>query len=191
MGTTTKTNIITDAKIIHPQGNMLRLDFPLTRREVITVNGESKVSESDFFPKGRVIVRLTHNFHSYDFEADVNGNIIAFEDNGKLAVGEYDITVICKDSDGKPFRRTSRQTLVIVDNAEYGGIYESSVYNTEAAYLHIIDRASAIVFTDDDIIIDVGGHIAPDDDDDDEVTINAEFGDGNIEETYDEIIINT
>ncbi len=175
-------------KIIHPQGNVLKLEIPLTRRKVVTVNGKPTETDTDFFPAGKVTVLLTHNFHSYKYEATVDGNVISITDEGELPVGEYVITVLCKDSENKPFRRRNPQALAIVDNTADGGTYESAEYDSDAEFLDVVNRVSAIVITDEAVFLEVGGGVGADEDpDDDEVTAYTDYGEGYIEVKEDEV----
>lgn len=178
-----------NTKIIHPQGNVLKLEIPLTRRKVVTVNGKPTETDTDFFPEGKVTVLLTHNFHSYKYEADVDGNVISFTDGGELPVGEYSITVLCKDSENKPFRRRHPQALAIVDNTADGGTYESAEYDSDAEFLDVVNRVSAIILTDDDVIIQAGGLFHAEDDGEN-VILRPEFGNSFLELTQDTAIIN-
>lgn len=178
-----------EPKIIHPQGNVLQLAIPLTRRKVVTVNGKPAETDTDFIPKGKVTVRLTHNFHSYEYEAEVDGNVITFKDEGTLPVGEYVITVLCKDSEDKPFRRRHPQALAIVDNTADGGIYESAEYDTDAEFLDVVNRVSAIILTDDDVIIQAGGFFHAEDDGEN-VILRPVYGASFLELTENTAIIN-
>ena len=176
-------------RIFHVQGNDLKLAMPLTRRTVVTVNGKLTETDTDFFPSGEVTVFLTRNFHSYKYEAEVAGNVITVNDDGKLPVGEYAITVLCKDSEDKPFRRRHPQALVIVDNTADGGTYESAEYDTDAEFLDVVNRVSAIILTDDDVIIQAGGFFHAEDDGEN-VILRPEFGNSFLELTDTNAIIN-
>ena len=176
-------------KITHPQGNVLTLEIPLTRRKVVTVNGKPTETDTDFFPAGKVTVLLTHNFHSYKYEATVDGNVISITDEGELPVGEYVITVLCKDSENKPFRRRHPQALAIVDNTADGGTYESAEYDSDAEFLDVVNRVSAIILTDDDVIIKAGGFFHAEDDGEN-VILRPEFGNSFLELTDTNAIIN-
>lgn len=175
-------------RIFHVQGNDLKLAMPLTRRTVVTVNGKPTEIDTDFFPSGEVTVFLTRNFHSYKYEAEVAGNVITVNDDGKLPVGTYAITVYCKDGEGHRMRLRHPEALEVVDNTADGGTYRSGEYDSEAHYLTVNNRVSAIVITDEAVFLEVGGGVGADDDpDDDEYTAYSDYGEGHIEVKEDEV----
>lgn len=171
-----------DKYIKHPQGNLLALSFPIIRRQVTTVNGEQETLETDFILDGTTTVRLTKGYHSYDYEPEIEGNVVTFSDRGKLDVGEYDITVLYTARDGQPYKWKHRQALSVVDATADGGIYKSAVLDTEADFISVINRISAIVIDEHGVTVNEGGYYGRDEDPTDEYAdANAHFGKGKVE----------
>lgn len=145
------------AKIIHVQGNDLKLEIPLIQRSVVTVNSLPEQEDSDFVPAGTIKVRVKRGFHSYDLDAEVNGNVIVVSGLDRLPIGKYALSIKYMDDAGYRLRYYNPNALEVVGNTEEGGVYRSGEYNSEAHFLHVINRVSAIVITDDKVIINAGG----------------------------------
>lgn len=171
-----------DKSIKHPQGNLLVLSFPVVRRQTTTVNGKQETVETDFILDGTTTVRLTKGFHSYDYTPEIEGNVVTFSDQGTLSVGEYDITVLHNARDGQPYKWKHRQALCIVDATADGGIYKSAVIDTQADYISVVKRISAIVIDEHGVTVNESGYYGQDEDPtDDFADANAHFGKGKVE----------
>ena len=122
----------------------------------------------------------------------IEENAVVMDDNGTIPIGTWSIEVVgtVAGRSGRPFRFKRNVMIEVVDATEDGGDYANEEADVLAYYPVVNGRSSAVVITDDEIMLQVGGNIATDDDGDDEATINAEYGAGSITETDDEIIIN-
>lgn len=177
----------------HVVGNYIRLEFPFLKRTSQVIDGVQSVSDVGLVPNGPVVVELTCGTRRIRYNATMQGHVAVIEDNGTLPIGAYNICLHCRDAQGRPLHFVKKPILEVVSFTDEGGVYDSDEYDVIAHY-PVIGYAhagsSAVVITDDEVILQVGGHIATDDDGDDEATINAEYGAGSISETDDEIIIN-
>lgn len=180
-----------DNVIRHPQGNVLIINIPLTRRAVYTINGTTTASEVEF-PFHDVVVSFIKNMKRYDYPARMSStNVATIIDYGKLPVGTYSIEVTGSGTDGLDYRFKKNTVLMIVDSTEEGGVYETDEFNVTAFYPVVNGKTSAIIINDNDIVIEANGTYKGDDTPNDNfIDITAAFGDKNIEITDDEIIIN-
>ena len=179
------------AKIIHVQGNVLTMEIPLIRRSVVTVNARPEQTDTDFIPAaGAVIkVRAQRGFHTHDLDFEVKDNVIVVKDLGSLPVGTYALSVYYGDSEMR-MRLRHPDALEIVNNTADGGIYRSGEYDSDAQFLTVNNRVSAIVITDDAVFMEVGGGLGADEDpDDDEVTAYTDYGEGYLEVSDDEVTL--
>lgn len=122
------------------QGNWMQLGIPLTLQTVTMVNGEPKVTVSEFIPNPSYPVEIILKRGSKErrYEARMDGNIAVFEDDGTLESGIYSMTILCRDGAGKKKRFKQRDAVKIVDLTAEAGIEPSIEYNTE---VHILDAA--------------------------------------------------
>lgn len=131
-------NGLTNAKIRHVYGNVLRIAVPLTMRTVEVVDGVVSVTDTDFTPSTDypIAIILDKGNAQLKMLAQLRGNNIAyFEDKGTIPVGVYSITVTCKDSDGNPYRFKERAVLQVVDATADAGIEKGIEYDVEEYYL--------------------------------------------------------
>lgn len=178
-------------KIKHVQGNRIELRFPLDERTVSVNDGSVAASDTDLIPVGKVAVRLSKGYGSYNFDvpATTDGNVVVMTDDGTIPVGSWSLSIVGGSANG-PFRYKRNVVLDVVDTTDEGGDYANDEADVLAYYPVINGRSSAVIVTDDEVILQIGGHIATDDDGDDEATVKDEYGAGSVTETDDEIIIN-
>ena len=129
---------LTPAKIRHVYGNVLRIAVPLTKRTVEVVDGVVSVTDTDFTPSTDYPISIIFDKGAAKakYIATLRGDHIAYiEDKGTLEVGTYSITVLCKDSDGNPYRFKERAVLQVVDATADAGIEKGIEYDAEEYYL--------------------------------------------------------
>lgn len=178
-------------KIKHVQGNRIELRFPLDERTVSVNDGSVAASDTDLIPVGKVAVRLSKGYGSYnvDIPATIEGSVVVMTDDGTIPVGTWAVSIVGSSANG-PFRYKRNVVLEVVDATDDGGDYATDEADVLAYYPVINGQSSAVIVTDDEVILQIGGHIATDDDGDDEATVRDEYGAGSVTETDDEIIIN-
>ena len=126
------------AKIRHVYGNVLRIAVPLTMRTVEVVDGVVSVTDTDFTPSTDYPISIIFDKGAAKakYIATLRGDHIAYiEDKGTLEVGTYSITVLCKDSDGNPYRFKERAVLQVVDATADAGIEKGIEYEVKEHYL--------------------------------------------------------
>ena len=130
-------NIITKPKMRHVYGNVLRIAVPMILRRVEVVDGVVTTSDSDFIPSSQypVAIEFTAGAQRYKLIASKEGNVATVTDNGTIPVGTYAITVMCKDSNGNPFRYKEHAVLEVVDSTKEAGIKEGIEYEVLTNYL--------------------------------------------------------
>lgn len=129
---------LTNAKIRHVYGNVLRIAVPLTKRTVEVVDGVITAVDTDFVPSTDypIAIILDKGNAQLKMLAQLRGNNIAyFEDKGTIPVGVYSITVTCKDDDSNPYRFKERAVLQVVDVTADAGIKPGIEYDAEEYYL--------------------------------------------------------
>lgn len=177
-------------KIKHVFGNRLRLQIRMTYHEVAVNSGNVNEFNVSLYPL-EVSVRFSKGYGSYNYDvpATYMGDVVTMEDNGTIPVGTWAISVVGVAM-GIPFRYKRDVFLEVVDATEDGGDYANDEVDVLAYYPIVNGRSSAVVITENSVMLQIGGRIGTDEDGDDENTLNAEYGDGSITETDDEIIIN-
>lgn len=131
-------NGLTNAKIRHVYGNVLRIAVPLTKRTVEVIDGVITAVDTDFVPSTDypIAIILDKGNAQLKMLAQLRGNSIAyFEDKGTIPVGVYSITVTCKDGEGNPYRFKERAVLQVVDVTADAGINPGIEYDVEEYYL--------------------------------------------------------
>lgn len=125
-------------RIKHIQGNVLRIAIPLTLRSLVKDGDEMIATDTDFVPSSEypVIVVLSKGKTVYPLTATMDGNLAIIEDNGKIPVGTYDITVECRDEIGKPYRFKQAAVLQVVDATADADIDEEIEYEATTWYLN-------------------------------------------------------
>lgn len=141
-----KDNRLTPPKIMHVQGNVLRLAIPLTLRTIelvdVEVDGEiqqqTKATDTPFTPSSDhpVMVVLSKGAVKVSFKAQMrDGNVAYTEDKGTIPVGTYDITVTCNDNHGNPYRFKQSTVLQVFDTTAQAGIETPIEYEVTTWYL--------------------------------------------------------
>lgn len=127
--------------IKHVQGNKLRLSCPLTLKIRNTVDGETQEREEDFYPSLQypVTYKMGGSYMTYDFPAEVSGNIVTMQDMGTLRIGTYNVEILCCDDNGNPYRFAAPCVLHIVQftsdaDIEAGVEYEVEAYDFQRFY---------------------------------------------------------
>lgn len=133
-------------KIKHVYGNVLKMAIPLTLRTIELVETEvdgqtvqeAVATDTDFIPSNKypVIITLSKFGVKLPILAKMrDGNIAFFEDDGTIEIGTYDITVTCKDDNGKPYRFNQKTALQVVSATEDAGIKTPIEYEITTWYL--------------------------------------------------------
>lgn len=169
-------------KIKHVFGNRIELRIPLTEREVSVSDGSVSTRDTILVPTVRISVRLSKGYGSYNYDvpATVSENVVVMVDNGTIPVGTWSIEVVGSYAD-QPFRYKRDIVLEVVDATEDGGDYANDEVDVLAYYPVVNGRSSAVVITDDAVIVEVGGRIGADDDEDEAATVYNDYGEGSVE----------
>ena len=125
--------------IPHVYGNVLSLAIPLTLRTIEVVDGEVEATDTDFIPSSfhPVKVIFSRGTETISLEATMrDGNIACVEDYGTIPIGTYDITVKCKDDQGKPYRFHQKETLAVFNATSEAGITSPIEYEAKTWYLN-------------------------------------------------------
>lgn len=128
-------------EIRHVYGNVLRLGIPLTLRTIEMVNEKPKATDSDFIPSSNYPVNVIFSkaavqITQISIEATMrDDNVACIEDRGTIPVGTYDITVVCNDDSGNPYRFKQLASLKVVDTTAEAGIEKGIEYEVETWYL--------------------------------------------------------
>lgn len=141
-----KDNRLTPPKIMHVQGNVLRLAIPLTLRTIelvdVEVDGEiqqqTRATDTPFAPSSDypIMVVLSKGAVKVSFKAQMrDGNVAYTEDKGTIPVGTYDITVTCNDNHGNPYRFKQSTVLQVFDTTAQAGIETPIEYEVTTWYL--------------------------------------------------------
>lgn len=143
-------------------GNMLQIAIPLTLRTLEKVGEEVVATDTDFIPSSEypVTVEFKKDSVKVDFDAEMrDGNVAYVEDSGTIPVGTYDITVLCKDNNGRPYRFKQKTVLQVVDCTAEAGIsqpieFEAKVWYLDAAIYLVMkgDKGDPGVGIDDIIV---------------------------------------
>lgn len=125
-------------RIWHVQGNVLRIAIPLTLRSLVKDGDEMIATDTDFIPSSEYPVRVVFSKGkiTYPVEATMEDNVAIIEDNGKIPVGTYDISVECRDDIGRPYRFKQNAVLQVVDATADAGIDEEIEYEATTWYLN-------------------------------------------------------
>ena len=102
------------------QGNPLKLAIPLQK---VTITEQGKVTEP-YIPNANETVKvilsstLAYRVRAYEFTPTViDGNVVTIQDNGEMATGQYDITVLIKNNTtGEPHRSKWKYLVEIYDD---------------------------------------------------------------------------
>lgn len=128
---------ITAPKIKHVYGNVLRIAIPLTLRSLVKDGDTMVATDTEFIPSADypVIVAFLNGKHRYAVAATMDGNVAVIEDNGKIPIGTYDITVECRDDIGRPYRFAQATVLRVVDRTAEADIDAEIEYEARLWYL--------------------------------------------------------
>ena len=119
-------------------GNVLRLSIPLNLRTIEVVDGNVETTDTDFVPSseypivvefGKGAIKIQNNAKM------VNGNVVFIEDLGTIPVGEYSITISCRDDNGYPYRFKQNSILKVVDTTAELNIGDGIEYEVNTWYL--------------------------------------------------------
>lgn len=127
-----------NVRIKHVFGNVLQLAIPLTLRTLEKVGDAIEATDEDFIPSSDypVTVEFKKNGAKVDIAAEMrDGNVAYVEDCGTIPVGTYDITVLCKGDNGKPYRFKQKTVLQVVDTTAEAGITTPIEFETQVWYL--------------------------------------------------------
>ena len=121
-------------RIKHVFGNVLRLAIPLDIIILTQENGVVSQTQQSFYPNTSypVIVVLRKGNIRYEYTASVNGNVVSIEDTGTIAVGIYQVEVLCKNDAGEPMRYMVRAVVQIVDATVEAGIEAGVEFDAES-----------------------------------------------------------
>lgn len=167
--------------ITHPQGNYLQVQIKLKQRTIGVVDGSTVTEDVDPQDVGLVrnpIVILSRGKKEYKYKGEMNGNLVVFEDRGKLPVGTYDITIVFEYGVETPARYKQRTLLQIIDETTDGGQYENDEMNILASYPVLNGVTTAINVGEDNVTISENGKYKGDETpNDDNADISAAYGD--------------
>lgn len=124
--------------IKHVCGNVLRLAVPLNVVNLTLVNGHVSVESQNFYPNTEYPVQIILSKKGgikYAFDARVDGNIVSMEDLGTIAIGLYQVEVICRNDVGEPCRYMARAVVQIVDATLDADIEPGVEFNAESYML--------------------------------------------------------
>lgn len=128
-------NLIKGVRIMHVQGNVLRLAIPLEVIKVSVVNGVAEKTKEDFVPTNPVTVVLTCGNFSTKQPATMEENVARVEFLESMKLGVYSVTVVTKDDDGYSMRFKQRTVIEVVDATADAGIAPGVEFNSEAHWL--------------------------------------------------------
>lgn len=146
--------------IKHVKGNRLVVHIPLQRVvRTITQDGVES-SEEDFYPQEgeQVTVSLwgRYGIKIREYDAEVSGNVVTFEDDGTLSVNTYSIELLAKDSQGYNVRYKLDSAIQVVDatqdaDVQAGVEFDAEDYTLDGAMLAIIKGEKGDPFAWDDM----------------------------------------
>lgn len=127
--------------IKHVFGNLMRIAIPLTIRIRTMVDGHEQETEEDFYPDTNfpVAVRFKNQYGiTRELLATMEGNVATASDEGTLQIGIYNVEVVCRGTDGHPYRFMVRQKVQVVDATIDAGIesgieFDAETYTIEGA----------------------------------------------------------
>ena len=128
-------NLIKGVRIMHVQGNVLRLAIPLEVIKVSVVNGVAEKTKEDFVPTNPVTVVLTCGNFSTKQPATMEENVARVEFLESMKLGVYSVTVYTKDDDGNSMRFKQRTAIEVVDATADAGIAPGVEFDSEAHWL--------------------------------------------------------
>jgi len=129
-----KNEIVPDVRIV--QGNVMRLAIPLTLRTLEKVGDEIQATDTDFIPSSPVTVEFSKGAVKKTLDVEMRGNIAVITDNGTLPIGVYDVTILCNDENGNPYRFKKTPIVQIVDTTKEAGITAPAEYEVGTWYLN-------------------------------------------------------
>ena len=125
--------------IKHVYGNVMKVAIPLTIRIRTLVDGQETETEQDFFPSADYpvyVVLYKGGGLKTIYTATMTDNIATIEDDGTLAIGTYQVEVLCHDNQGNPFRYMVRAIIQVVDATIEAGIQAGIEFNSETYTLN-------------------------------------------------------
>lgn len=110
--------------IKHVQGNYTRLAIPLTKRVCTLIDGAETMIEEDFIPNASypVYVALSSPVCSYEMKAKMEGNVAVVNIADTVKSATYNVTVKCRDEEGRAMRYMARAVLKVVEATADAGI---------------------------------------------------------------------
>lgn len=175
--------------IKHTRGNYIQLKFPLLVRTTVVDYRGVNSTDDGIDLNSPVIVELQAGTRCVKYTATIDESVAVVEDNGTLPVGAYNIWIKWRDAYNRPMSYMQRTILEVVESSEAGGKYDTDEFDVIAYYPIIRGMRSAVVVTDDEVTVEVGGNIGIDDDGDNEATVYNDYGAGSVVENEDEVTI--
>lgn len=121
--------------IRHVEGNLLKLQIPLTEKVNTVTGGEVTSTTRDFVPSSDYAITVAFvsvtDKRRLTVKPELSGNILTATDCGKLKVGTWCVEVLCKDMDGNPRRFKSEPVLVVVDRTQEADIEAGTEFDAE------------------------------------------------------------
>lgn len=122
-------------RIKHVYGNVLRVAIPLDVINITQDDGTIVQTQQDFYPNTdyptNIVLRKNGGI-SYTFDATVDGDVVSFEDMGTIAIGTYQVEVLCKNDAAEPMRYMVRSVIQIVDATAEAGIEAGVEFDAES-----------------------------------------------------------
>lgn len=121
--------------MVHPAGNVIKLGIPLIVRTVSGGDGSVHKSDAPYQPSAHspVKVLFSNGYDTVVRDGVVVGNVVNVEDNGKLGVGKYSISILCRDNAGHPLKLKKRTILEVSDSVT-DGEYDTEEMSVIAYY---------------------------------------------------------
>ena len=120
--------------IKHVQGNVLRLNIPLTVKIRTIEGGEVVEHEEDFYPdtsKPITVSMVSSMGSKISFVPQVSGNVLTIRDSGLLKANMYGIEILCQDAEGNPYRYKANSAVQVVDATRDAGIVAGVEFDAE------------------------------------------------------------
>lgn len=175
--------------IKHTRGNFIQFKIPLLVRTTITDYRGVNDTDNAIDLNSPVVVEFKAGTRCVKKTATMVNNVAVVEDNGTLPVGAYNIVIKWRDANSRPMSYMQRTILEVVESSEAGGKYNTDEFDVVAYYPVIRGMRSAVVVTDTEVTVEVGGMIGADDDEDNEATVYNDYGEGSVVENEDEVTI--
>jgi hypothetical protein len=176
--------------IIHPQGNFLQIEIPISIKWTSVIDSvETTIEQGTVTSSLQVSVELIKGKTVISYTPNIVNNMVSFIDRGKLPIGTYDIVIIIVDGENQ-IRYKQNTILRVVDAIGSGPQYGNNEFNVFAVYPMVEGKTTAISISPEDVTISEAGKFKGDDTPSDNYAdISAIYGDSSIEVGEDDVTI--